>query len=395
MNKKNEFINKKSLHTAALILENGQIFWGKGLGPKKTAIAELCFNTSITGYQEVITDPSYAKQIITFTFPHIGIVGTNENDNESSKVYASGCIISQDLSMQSNWRSKKSLSDWFVNKNIPCITNIDTRQITRILTTEGALKAALVNYGNENIDLENIKKDLKNWQGLKNLDLSEFVTTKKPYKFNESIWNPSINKYNSKKLNDNDFKIVCIDYGAKKNIFRSLTKKNLNVTVVPSNYSFEEIMSYNPVGIFLSNGPGDPYATGKYAIPIIKKFIELKIPIFGICLGHQILSLALGGKTKKMYQGHRGSNHPVKNLKTKKVEITCQNHGFEVLSNSLPSNVIQTHISLFDKTNEGIKHKFLPIFSVQYHPESSPGPHDSKYLFDLFYKNIKKYAKKK
>ena len=225
MNKKNEFINKKSLHTAALILENGQIFWGKGLGPKKTAIAELCFNTSITGYQEVITDPSYAKQIITFTFPHIGIVGTNENDNESSKVYASGCIISQDLSMQSNWRSKKSLSDWFMKKNIPCITNIDTRQITRILTTEGALKAALVNYGNENIDLENIKKDLKNWQGLKNLDLSEFVTTKKPYKFNESIWNPSINKYNSKKLNDNDFKIVCIDYGAKKIYLDPLQKK--------------------------------------------------------------------------------------------------------------------------------------------------------------------------
>ena len=390
-NDKEQFLNPP---TAALLLENGEIFWGYGLGVKKQAIGELCFNTSQTGYQEILTDPSYAYQIITFTFPHIGIVGTNHNDQESMCSFASGAVFSSEIKNPSNWRSKESLTNWLIKNNLPCITNVDTRYITKTLSDKGALKAAIVNFGNNKINLQEVKKKIKEWQGLENLDLAKKVSTTKPYLFNDANWNHKQNKFNKHISNNETIPVVCIDYGAKKNIFRSLVSRNLKLIVLPAQTSFKDIINYKPKGIFLSNGPGDPFATGEYAVPVIQSLIKIGIPIFGICLGHQILSLAFGAKTKKMYQGHRGSNHPVKNLETQKVEITCQNHGFEVLGNTLPSELIETHISLFDKTNEGMKHKTRPIFSVQYHPESSSGPHDSNYLFDQFYKHIKLYAKK-
>ena len=392
--KKFDLEHERSNYSAALILENGQIFWGHGLGPKKTSIAELCFNTSMTGYQEVLTDPSYAKQIITFTFPHIGIVGTNQTDNESFTTFVSGCVLSEDIDKPSNWRSKLTLEKWLKNNNVPCITNVDTRFLTRILSEQGAVKAALVHFGNKIINIEKIKKEIKKWSGLEGLDLAKKVSTKKIYRINEGEWDQKKDRYQKNKFNEKSFNVVCIDYGAKRNIFRSLIKRNLKILVLPAKSSFKEIISHKPKGIFLSNGPGDPFATGKYAVNIIKELMKIKIPIFGICLGHQLLSLALGAKTKKMFQGHRGANHPVKELKTNKVEITSQNHGFEVVRDSLPSEIIETHISLFDKSNEGIEHKSLPFFSVQYHPEASPGPHDSQYLFDKFLNNIKRYAKK-
>ena len=380
--------------TALLLLENGDMFWGNGFGAKKQAIGELCFNTSPTGYQEILTDPSYAKQIINFTFPHIGIVGANENDQESLACFASGCIFSAEINSPSNWRAKQSLTDWLTINDVPCITNVDTRYITKTLSEQGALKAAIVNFGNDNINLNDIKKKIDEWKGLENLDLAKEVSTTSSYSFNDADWNHKENKYNKFNSNNETILVVCIDYGAKKNILRSLIRRNLDLVVLPAQTSFEKIISYNPKGVFLSNGPGDPFATGKYAVPVIQELIKIGMPIFGICLGHQILSLSFGAKTKKMYQGHRGANHPVKNLESHKVEITCQNHGFEVLRESLPHELIETHVSLFDNTNEGIKHNSLPVFSVQYHPEASPGPHDSQYLFDQFYKNIKQYAKK-
>ena len=374
--------------SAALILENGEILWGHGLGAKKAAVAEICFNTSQTGYQETLTDPSYAKQIITFTFPHIGIVGTNLEDSESSKIYAEGCIINQSISTYSNWRAKDNLNNFLKKNNIPGIFNIDTRYLTKKLSNEGAKKAAVVYFGNSKDVITTLKNKVQDWNGLENLDLASIVSTKKKYEWNEDIWHSKdIKKENYKK-----YPIVCLDFGIKHNILRSLKSFNFQPTILNSSSSIDEIMKNNPKGIFLSNGPGDPYATSKVIRSTIMSVIDLKIPIFGICLGHQILSIALNAKTKKMFQGHRGANHPVKNLSNNKVEITSQNHGFEVDRNSFSDEIIETHISLFDGSNEGIKHKSLPIFSVQYHPEASPGPHDSKYLFDEFYKLVDKNA---
>ncbi|PPR47216.1 MAG: Carbamoyl-phosphate synthase small chain [Alphaproteobacteria bacterium MarineAlpha5_Bin9] len=379
--------------TAALLLENGEILFGKGIGSKTNTIGELCFNTSQTGYEEILTDPSYAKQIITFTFPHIGIVGTNKLDLESSKIHACGCIINQEIKNFSNWRGQKSL-DFFLSKNnITCISNIDTRYLTRLLAKKGAIKAAIINIENNN-KFNFFKKEIKKWKGLKNLDLAKIVTTTSNYKSNESIWDIKKNKYlvnNNKKRHI----IACLDYGIKKNIIRCLNNNNFECHILKADASFKEIMSIKPKGIFLSNGPGDPFATSLYVKKTLNKLIKNKIPIFGICLGHQLISIALGCKTKKMFQGHRGANHPVKNIKTGKVEITSQNHGFEVDKSSFPKNIMETHTSLFDGTNEGIKHKYLPVFSVQYHPEASPGPHDSHYLFKEFKKLVEKYAKKK
>ncbi len=395
MPEKIEHSIKKLKYSAVLILENGEIFWGYGLGPKRTVIAELCFNTSITGYQEILTDPSYAKQIITFTFPHIGIVGTNNNDNESIKPFASACVISEEINTSSNWRSKKNLDQWFIKNNLPCITNINTRYITKLLVKKGALKAAVINFKKINFDINKIIKEIKNWKGLENLDLASQVTTKNNYISFDAKWNNKKNRFDKNVKNNETYRIVCIDYGAKKNILRSLCQRNLEIIVVPAKSSFNKIIKLKPYGIFLSNGPGDPFATAKYAVPVIKELIKLNIPIFGICLGHQLLCLSFGAKTKKMYHGHRGANHPVQNLVSNKVEITTQNHGFEVVRSSLPKEIKETHISLFDKSNEGIEHNKLPIFSVQYHPEASPGPHDSQYLFNKFHQKIKKYAKKK
>ena len=289
--------------------------------------------------------------------------------------------------------TRVNLDFFFTQNNIACITNIDTRQLTRLLATKGAMKAAIVNFGEKLNNIEKIKGEIEKWDGLNNLDLAKIVSTQSEYDWTEGIWNLNNNNYSTNQRRK-QYKVACLDFGIKRNILRYLHYNNFDTLVLNAESSYEEIMSINPDGIFLSNGPGDPLATGKYAVPTVKKLIKTGIPIFGICLGHQILSLALGAKTKKMFQGHRGGNHPVKNLETKKVEITSQNHGFEVDRKSLPKNVVETHISLFDSTNEGIRHKELPLFSVQYHPEASPGPHDSYYLFNQFKSLVKKNAKK-
>ena len=373
--------------SAALIFDDGEILWGHGFGALKAVVAELCFNTSQTGYQETLTDPSYAKQIITFTFPHIGITGTNSEDLESDKIFADGCIINQPIGNYSNWRAEKKLDVFLNHQNTPGISGIDTRYLTRKLSKNGSEKVALINFGDNEYDLQNLQKNLAEWGGLENLDLTSVVSTKKQFIWDKGLWKKP-NKQNSYK----NFPIVCLDFGIKHNILRNLNDLNFATTILPSTSSIKEILNHKPKGIFLSNGPGDPDATIKVILPTIKELIHLKIPIFGICLGHQIISLALGAKTKKMFQGHRGANQPVKNLINQTVEITSQNHGFEVERSSLPNQVIETHISLFDGSNEGIKHKSLPIFSVQYHPEASPGPHDSSYLFKEFYKMVDNYA---
>ncbi len=373
--------------SAALIFDDGEILWGHGLGSIKSVIAELCFNTSQTGYQETLTDPSYAKQIITFTFPHIGIVGTNNKDIESNKIYAEGCIINQSISDYSNWRAEKDLDAFLNDNNIPAISGIDTRYLTRKLSKHGAKKVALINFGKNKDDFTNLKSNLKLWNGLEGLDLATIVSSKKEYNWNEGLWDK--NKKNDRYKN---YPIVCLDFGIKHNILRNLNQLNFTTKILPATSTSKQILENKPKGIFLSNGPGDPDATIKIILPTIIELVNLNIPIFGICLGHQIISLALGAKTKKMFQGHRGANQPVKNLITKKVEITSQNHGFEVDRSSLPQDLEETHISLFDGSNEGIKHKKLPIFSVQYHPEASPGPHDSTYLFEDFYNLVSNNA---
>ena len=370
--------------SAALVFDNGEILWGHGIGALKSVVAELCFNTSQSGYQETLTDPSYAKQIITFTFPHIGIVGTNNEDLESSKIYAEGCVINQTLEHYSNWRAQDSLNSFLKNNNIPAITGIDTRYLTRKLSLEGAKKAALIHFGEKNQSLEDLQKKLQQWQGLENLDLATLVSTNKVYQWDHGLWKKDIENESFE-----NFPIVCLDFGIKQNILRNLKNLNFNPTILPAVTNIKEILSKKPQGIFLSNGPGDPDATIKLILPTIKELINLKMPIFGICLGHQLINLALGAKTKKMYQGHRGANQPVKNLINNTVEITSQNHGFEVDRASLSNEVEETHVSLFDGSNEGIRHKTLPVFSVQYHPEASPGPHDSAYLFREFHQLIK------
>ena len=382
--------------TGVLVLEDGTFFHGYGFGYKGIATGEVCFNTSITGYQEIITDPSYASQIINFTFPHIGNVGTNDEDNESDKIWAKGVIFNTDITAPSNYRSIKNLDLWLKKNKVVGIAGIDTRKLTNYIRDNGAPKGSLEFSSNQKHDVKKLKRITENWSGLLGLDLASEVSCGKPYKWNSiKTWNKKNGYIKNKKKK---YKIVAIDYGIKKNILRCLADLHCEVKIVPAETSGQKILNEKPDGIFLSNGPGDPAATGKYAIPIIKQLIKSGIPIFGICLGHQILSLALGAKTSKMHLGHRGANHPVKNLKTKKVEITSQNHGFKVEEKSIPSNVNITHLSLFDKSIEGIELKNKPGFSVQYHPEASPGPQDSKYLFNKFINYIskeKKYAKKK
>ena len=373
--------------SAALIFDDGEILWGHGLGALKSVIAELCFNTSQTGYQETLTDPSYAKQIITFTFPHIGIVGINDEDLESNKIYAEGCVINQSIEEYSNWRAQDSLSSFLKKNNIPGIIGVDSRYLTRKLAVDGAKKVALIHFGEKKESFDNLQQKLKQWSGLENLDLATSVSATNEYQWNYGLW-----KQNVKDKKYDNFPIVCLDFGIKQNILRNLKNLNFNPTILPAISTTKEILNKKPKGIFLSNGPGDPDATIKIILPTLKELIDLKIPIFGICLGHQLVSLALGGKTKKMYQGHRGANQPVKNLINNNVEITSQNHGFEVERSSLPNEVEETHISLFDGSNEGIRHKIHPVFSVQYHPEASPGPHDSAYLFEEFYNLVKKHA---
>ena len=376
-----------------LVLENRQIFKGIGIGYEGTATGEICFNTSITGYQEIISDPSYSGQIINFTFPHIGNVGTNKEDHESDKVWTKGVIFNSEITNPSNYRSLKNLDLWLKKNKIVGLTGLDTRSLTNFIRDKGAPKGTISNNKKGNFNLKKLINISTKWPGLNGLDLAKNVTTQKKYIWSGfKTWNK---KKGFEKNKNKNFKIVAIDYGIKKNILRYFSNFKCDVLVVPCQTSAEQILKLKPDGIFLSNGPGDPAATGKYAIKIIQNLIKSNIPIFGICLGHQLLALALKAKTKKMKIGHRGANHPVKNLANDRVEITSQNHGFEVVKESLPKNVEMTHKSLFDNSVEGIKLKNKPVFSVQYHPESNPGPQDSHYLFNQFINLVKKNAKKK
>jgi carbamoyl-phosphate synthase small subunit len=390
----NSFKNLKKIYSnAILVLQNGKFFRGLGLGYQGTAIGEVCFNTSITGYQEIISDPSYAEQIINFTFPHVGNVGTNKEDHESDKIWTKGVIINAEITEPSNYRSLKHLDKWLKKNKIVGITGIDTRNLTNTIRDKGAPKGTISFSKKGKFNIKNLLNNTQKWSGLKNLDLAEKVSTKKSYLWKDlKTWKKKDGFIKNKKKN---FHVVTIDYGVKKNILRYFSDFNCKVTVVSCKTNTKDILKLKPDGIFLSNGPGDPAATGKYAIPIIKDLIKNNLPIFGICLGHQILALTLGAKTKKMYLGHRGANHPVKNLIKGNVEITSQNHGFEVIKNSLSRNIQITHQSLFDNSIEGIKLKNKPVFSVQYHPESNPGPQDSVYLFEEFVRSMKKNAKKK
>ena len=367
--------------TAVLVLNDGNVFFGYGLGAETATIAEICFNTSITGYQEIMTDPSYAGQSITFTFPHIGNVGTNEEDFENIEPVAKGVILRADISEPSNWRNMQDFDSWLKKYNIPAISGVDTRHITANIRDNGAPHGVICHDKSGNFDLEKLYEQAKSWAGLKGLDLAKEVCCKKPYEWNETLWKLG-NGYTENQ--DLKYHIVAIDYGIKRNILRNLSSQGCKITIVPATTSAQEILAYNPDGIFLSNGPGDPSATGKYAVPVIQELIASRKPIFGICLGHQMLALALGAKTEKMHLGHRGANHPIKDLTTGKVEITSQNHGFVVNKDNLPDNIEITHFSLFDGTLAGIAMKNQPVFSVQYHPEASPGPQDSHYLFKRF-----------
>jgi carbamoyl-phosphate synthase small subunit len=378
---------------AILVLQNGKFFKGLGLGYQGTVTGEVCFNTSITGYQEIISDPSYAEQIINFTFPHVGNVGTNKEDHESDKIWTKGVIINTEITEPSNYRSLKHLDKWLKKNKIVGITGIDTRNLTNTIRDKGAPKGTISFSKKGKFNIKNLLNNTQKWSGLKNLDLAEKVSTKKAYLWKDlKTWKKEDGFVKNKKKN---FHVIAIDYGVKKNILRYFSDFNCKVTVVSCKTNAKDIIKLKPNGVFLSNGPGDPAATGKYAIPIIKDLIKNNLPIFGICLGHQILALTLGAKTKKMSLGHRGANHPVKNLIKGNVEITSQNHGFEVVKNSLSRNIQITHQSLFDNSIEGIRLKNKPVFSVQYHPESNPGPQDSVYLFKEFVRSMKKNAKKK
>ena len=384
---------KKINPTGILVLENGSFFKGHGFGFEGTATGEVCFNTSITGYQEIISDPSYAGQIINFTFPHIGNVGVNNDDHESDKIWTRGVIFNSEISNPSNYRALKHLDNWLKKNKIVGITGLDTRSLTNFIRDKGPPKGTISYIKNGKFNIKKLINSSTKWSGLNNLDLAKIVSTKKKYTWQGfRTWKKEKGFEKNKKKT---YKIIAIDYGIKKNILRYFSNFNCEVIVVPCNLQVKEIIKLKPDGIFLSNGPGDPAATGNYAIDIIQKLIKINIPIFGICLGHQLLALALKAKTKKMKLGHRGANHPVKNLINNKVEITSQNHGFEIIKESLPKNVELTHKSLFDNCIEGIKLKNRPVFSVQYHPESNPGPQDSHYLFKQFINEVIKNAKKK
>ena len=391
--KKTNSIKISQIQSGILVLENKKVFKGIGIGYQGIATGEVCFNTSLTGYQEIISDPSYAGQIINFTFPHIGNVGTNKEDHESDKIWARGVIFNSEITDPSNYRSFLHLDSWLKKNKIVGITGLDTRNLTNFIRDEGAPKGTIAYSKNGKFNIKKLSNTTIKWSGLKNLDLAQVVSTKKNYTWKGfKTWKK---EDGFKKNNKNIYHVVAVDYGIKKNILRYLSDFDCKVTVVSCKTSAKEILDLKPHGVFLSNGPGDPSATGRYAIGIIKKLIEKNLPIFGICLGHQILALTLGGKTKKMKLGHRGANHPVKNLINDNVEITSQNHGFEVVKQNLPKNIMITHQSLFDNSIEGIKLKNKPVFSVQYHPESNPGPQDSVYLFQEFINNMKKNAKKK
>jgi carbamoyl-phosphate synthase small subunit len=373
--------------TAALVLADGTILWGKGLGGTGHTVGEVVFNTSMTGYQESLTDPSFAGQIITFTFPHIGNVGANFEDIETGTPPVRGAVLRADITQPSNWRSAKSLDAWLASHNIPGISGIDTRALTRRIRDIGAPNGVLIHAPDEKFDIEALVAMAKAWPGLEGLDLARDVSCTQQYGWDETTWTLG---QGYGRQNTPEVHVVAVDYGAKRNILRCLANAGCRVTVVPAETTLEQVMSHKPDGVFLTNGPGDPAATGVYAEPMIKGVIESGLPMFGICLGHQMLARAVGGTTGKMAIGHRGANHPVKDLATGKVEITSQNHGFVVVEDSLPAGVKVTHRSLFDGSVEGLEIEGKPVFSVQYHPEASPGPQDSHYLFDKFVRLMKR-----
>ena len=371
--------------TAVLVLADGTVIEGRGLGATGSAVAEVCFNTALTGYQEILTDPSYAGQIVTFTFPHIGNVGTNEEDiedlNPAARAGASGAVFRASVTNPSNYRAAGDLDAWLKRRGIIAISGIDTRALTATVREKGAPNAVIAHSPDGKFDIEALKAQAKAWSGLVGLDLAKEVTSGQSSRWSETPW--AWNEGHGEQT-EPTIHVVAIDYGVKRNILRLLAGLGARVTVVPATTSASDILAMKPDGIFLSNGPGDPAATGEYAVPVIRELLKTEIPTFGICLGHQMLALALGAKTEKMHQGHHGANHPVKDHTTGKVEIVSMNHGFAVDTKSLPKGVQETHVSLFDGSNCGIALEGRPVFSVQHHPEASPGPQDSHYLFRRF-----------
>jgi len=381
-------VSAKEKPTACLALADGSIFYGKGFGATGTTQAELCFNTAMTGYQEIMTDPSYAGQVVTFTFPHVGNVGVNQEDDESNDPVAAGMVVKWDPTEPSNWRANGLLTEWLKKNGRIGIGGLDTRRLTRAIRAQGAPHVALAHDPEGNFDIEALVASARAFSGLEGLDLAKDVTCAQSYKWNEMRWAwPD----GFKPRQTAGHKVVAIDFGAKRNILRCLASAGCDVTVLPASATADEVLAHDPVGVFLSNGPGDPAATGEYAVRTIRDILDrTNLPVFGICLGHQMLALALGAQTVKMNHGHHGANHPVKDLDTGKVEITSMNHGFTVDSQTLPEGVVETHVSLFDGSNCGIRVQDRPVFSVQYHPEASPGPQDSYYLFERFVAAIEK-----
>ena len=371
--------------TALLVLADGTVIEGVGAGAEGEAVGEVCFNTAMTGYQEVLTDPSYAGQIVTFTFPHVGNTGTNDDDIETTNLAASagvvGCIVKEPITEPANYRSGRHFDKWLKSRNIVGLSGIDTRALTARIRERGMPNGVIAHNARGKFDVAKLKKMAADWPGLVGMDLAKDVSLTQRMEWDEKLWDWETGY---SRAEDGGWKVVAVDYGLKRNILRCLTSAGCDVTVVPATAKAEDILAMNPDGIFLSNGPGDPAATGIYAVPEICKLVASGKPLFGICLGHQLLGIALGAKTMKMHQGHHGANHPVKDFTTNKVEIVSMNHGFAVDRESLPEGVVETHVSLFDGSNAGIALEGKPVFSVQHHPEASPGPQDSHYLFRRF-----------
>jgi carbamoyl-phosphate synthase small subunit len=369
--------------TGVLVFADGRVAWGQGFGAEGEAVGELCFNTAMTGYQEVMTDPSYARQVVAFTFPHIGNVGANAEDVEAADPHALGCIVREAVTGPSSFRAETDFPSWMADNGRIGLAGLDTRALTRLVRREGPPTIVIAHRADGQFDIAALRQMAAEWPGLEGMDLAKEVSREQLETWSDGKWELGAGY----RIGGDDPKrphVVAIDYGAKRNIFRSLVEAGAKVTILPATASFEEAMSHEPDGFFLSNGPGDPAATGEYAIPVIRQMLDSGKPLFGICLGHQVLALAVGGKTAKMFQGHRGANHPVKRLEDGRVEITSMNHGFAVEREGLPNNVRETHVSLFDGSNCGIQLTDRPAFSVQYHPEASPGPQDSFYLFEKF-----------
>jgi carbamoyl-phosphate synthase small subunit len=366
---------------AVLALADGSLYWGRGIGAPGRRVGEVCFNTAMTGYQEILTDPSYAGQIITFTFPHIGNVGANPEDVETTTAAARGLVLCCDPTSPSSWRAAQPLDAWLKSNGLTGIAGVDTRRLTRRIRDGGAPNGVVAYAPDGKLDTDALVEEARAWPGLEGMDLAKEVSCRQTYAWDETEWR--LGRGYGRQENPRHH-VVAIDYGAKRNILRLLAEHGCRVTVVPATATTEDVMRHEPDGVFLSNGPGDPAATGEYAVPVIREILDRKVPTFGICLGHQLLGLSLGARTLKMHQGHHGANHPVKDKTTGKVEITSMNHGFAVDPDTLPATAVETHVSLFDGSNCGIALTDRPAFSVQYHPEASPGPRDSHYLFDRF-----------